>query len=69
MAGPAGSSAWPHRMHGTCALCALPARPGPPARALSTRVADRVVVRKAERKLYLMKGNTVLRTFKVALGL
>jgi murein L,D-transpeptidase YafK len=31
--------------------------------------ADRVVVRKAERKLYLMKGNAVLRSFKVALGL
>ncbi len=31
--------------------------------------ADRVVVRKAERKLYLMRGQTVLRSFKVALGL
>ena len=31
--------------------------------------ADRVVVRKSERKLYLMKGDAVLRTFKVALGL
>jgi murein L,D-transpeptidase YafK len=31
--------------------------------------ADRVVVRKAERKLYLMKGKEVLRSFKVALGL
>jgi len=31
--------------------------------------ADRVIVRKAERKLYLMKGDAVLRTFKVALGL
>jgi murein L,D-transpeptidase YafK len=32
-------------------------------------VADRVVVRKAERKLYLMKGSAVLRSYKVALGL
>jgi murein L,D-transpeptidase YafK len=31
--------------------------------------ADRVVVRKAERKLYLMKGKEVLRSFRVALGL
>jgi murein L,D-transpeptidase YafK len=32
-------------------------------------LADRVVVRKSERTLYLMKGRTVLRSFKVALGL
>lgn len=31
--------------------------------------ADRVVVRKSERKLYLMKGDAVLRSFDVALGL
>ena len=31
--------------------------------------ADRVLVRKSERKLYLMRGDRVLRTFKVALGL
>ncbi|HEX2495140.1 MAG TPA: L,D-transpeptidase family protein [Steroidobacter sp.] len=32
-------------------------------------LADRVVVRKSERKLYLMSGEGVLRTYKVALGL
>ena len=32
-------------------------------------VADRVVVHKAERRLYLMHGNTVLRSYRVALGL
>ncbi len=31
-------------------------------------LADKVVVRKAERKLYLMNNGAVLRTFKVALG-
>lgn len=31
--------------------------------------ADHVVVRKAERKLFLMKGHKILRTFKIALGL
>ena len=31
--------------------------------------ADRVVVRKSERRLYLMKGDTVLRSFRVALCL
>lgn len=40
-----------------------------PARAAGLDSADRVVVRKAERKLYLMQGATVLRSFKVALGL
>ena len=32
-------------------------------------LADRVVVRKGERKLLLMRGEDVLRTYKVALGL
>ena len=32
-------------------------------------LADRVVVRKSERRLYLMHGETVLRTYRVALGL
>jgi murein L,D-transpeptidase YafK len=40
-----------------------------PASGATIDGADRVVVRKAERKLYLMKGGAVLRTFKVALGL
>lgn len=32
-------------------------------------LADKVVVRKGERKLYLMNNDAVIRTFKVALGL
>ena len=32
-------------------------------------VADRVLVKKAERRLYLMRGNDVLRAYRVALGL
>ncbi|MGH8259831.1 MAG: L,D-transpeptidase family protein [Steroidobacteraceae bacterium] len=32
-------------------------------------IADRVVVRKSLRRLYLMRGDTVLRSYKVALGL
>ncbi|HTY50405.1 MAG TPA: L,D-transpeptidase family protein [Steroidobacteraceae bacterium] len=32
-------------------------------------MADRVVVRKAERRLYLMRGDTVLRSYRIALGL
>jgi murein L,D-transpeptidase YafK len=39
------------------------------ALAASVERADRVVVRKAERMLYLMRGAEVLRSFKVALGL
>ena len=31
-------------------------------------LADRVLVRKGERKLYLLRGEDVLRTYKVALG-
>jgi murein L,D-transpeptidase YafK len=33
------------------------------------QLADRVVVRKSERHLYLMRGETVLRSYRVALGL
>jgi len=32
-------------------------------------VADRVVVRKSQRRIYLMRGNAILRAYKVALGL
>lgn len=32
-------------------------------------IADRVLVKKAERRLYLMRGNDVLRAYRVALGL
>jgi hypothetical protein len=32
-------------------------------------IADRVVVRKSLRRIYLMRGNAVLRSYKVALGL
>jgi murein L,D-transpeptidase YafK len=32
-------------------------------------MADRVVVRKAERRLYLMRGDSVLRSYRIALGL
>jgi murein L,D-transpeptidase YafK len=45
--------------------CALP----PLAGAANLQIADRVLVRKAERKLLLIRGDSVLRTFKVALGL
>jgi murein L,D-transpeptidase YafK len=44
---------------------------GVPAAASTTvlETADRVIVRKAERKLVLMRGDRVLRSFDVALGL
>lgn len=32
-------------------------------------LADRVIVRKSERRMYLMQGDTVLRSYRVALGL
>lgn len=39
------------------------------AAAAALEMADRIVVRKAERRLYLMNGERVLRSFRVALGL
>ncbi len=40
-----------------------------PAQASAIEMADRVVVHKSERKLLLMRGERVLRSFPVALGL
>jgi murein L,D-transpeptidase YafK len=40
----------------------------PPAKPTQV-MADRVVVRKAERRLYLMRGESVLRSYRIALGL
>lgn len=40
-----------------------------PAGAMGFAAADRVVVRKSERMLYLMQGEAVLRSFRIALGL
>jgi murein L,D-transpeptidase YafK len=37
--------------------------------ASGTMLADRVIVRKGERRMYLMRGDTVLRSYRVALGL
>jgi murein L,D-transpeptidase YafK len=55
---------------GTAAGDALPYH----ARAMASvgvelPLADRVLVRKSERRLYLMRGNDVLRAYRVALGL
>lgn len=55
---------------GTAAGDALPYH----ARAMASLgvelpLADRVLVRKAERRLYLMRGNDVLRAYRIALGL
>lgn len=49
-------------------LLTMPA-PWSTATATSFEMADRVVVRKTERRLYLMRGNEVLRSFRIALGL
>ena len=40
-----------------------------PAQATDMGLADRVIVKKSERKLYLMNGSDVLRSFDIALGL
>jgi murein L,D-transpeptidase YafK len=42
---------------------------GDASTAASPLLADRVVVRKSERRLYLMRGESVLRSYRVALGL
>src|SRR3982750_1455989 len=55
---------------GTAAGAALPANARAMASAgLELPLADRVLVRKSERRLYLMRGGDVLRAYRVALGL
>lgn len=60
-------SAW-RRLSTICLLALLGSAPAP-VTAAAIEMADRVVVRKAERQLLLMRGERVLRTFDVALGL
>jgi murein L,D-transpeptidase YafK len=50
-----------------CAALLVLAPATAPAAALE--MADRIVVRKGERRLYLMNGERVLRSFRVSLGL
>jgi murein L,D-transpeptidase YafK len=50
-------------------LVALAGGGVPVANGSAIEMADRVVVHKAERKLLLMRGDEILRTFDVALGL
>jgi murein L,D-transpeptidase YafK len=50
-------------------LLALAGGGFPMANGSAIEMADRVVVHKAERKLLLMRGDEILRSFNVALGL
>lgn len=50
------------------AVFAVLALPGAPALSNTQGYVDRVVVSKTERKLYLIKGQDVIRTYTVALG-
>ncbi|HTV49558.1 MAG TPA: L,D-transpeptidase family protein [Steroidobacteraceae bacterium] len=45
------------------------ARPASTRLGESLPLADHLVVRKAERRLYLMRGDSVLRSYRIALGL
>jgi murein L,D-transpeptidase YafK len=45
------------------------ARPASTQLSQPLPLADRLVVRKAERRLYLMRGDSVLRSYRIALGL
>ncbi len=56
------------RLPGLVLLAAIFAAPSA-APASAIEMADRVVVRKSERQLLLMRGDRILRSFEVALGL
>jgi murein L,D-transpeptidase YafK len=47
-----------------CAFCVVPV-----LSAAEIETAERVLIKKSERKLYLYKGETVLRAMDIALGL
>ncbi len=71
MGGPLPGSAFrgARCLAGSLLACLVAAGSIAPAAATIVERADRVIVRKADRKLYLMRGDEVLRTFNVALGL
>jgi murein L,D-transpeptidase YafK len=48
---------------------ALPPAPMAPSLSATVPVADQVLVRKSERRLYLLRHGEVLRSYRVALGL
>jgi murein L,D-transpeptidase YafK len=52
-----------------CLLLAAVAALGVTAKATEIAAADHIIVRKAERKLYLYSGSRLLSSYKVALGL
>ena len=56
------------RLPGLVLLAVIGAAPST-APASAIEMADRVVVRKSERRLLLMRGDRILRSFDVALGL
>ncbi|MDH5254487.1 MAG: L,D-transpeptidase family protein [Gammaproteobacteria bacterium] len=58
----------PLRLPGLVLLAVIGAAPST-APASAIEMADRVVVRKSERRLLLMRGDRILRSFDVALGL
>jgi murein L,D-transpeptidase YafK len=47
----------------------LPSAPRAPSQSATVPIADEVVVRKSERRLYLLRHGEVLRSYRVALGL
>src|ERR1035438_9541597 len=46
-----------------------PAEGGPTGLSATMPVADQIIVRKSQRRLYLMRRGEVLRSYRVALGL
>ncbi len=72
---PFGAIAWAHGARAERVSITPPASLAGPAEhetlgpSEQLPLADRVVVRKSLRRLYLMRGSTVLRSYKVALGL
>lgn len=72
----AGSAAWAHDEPATQLERVSIRSPGSLSRSTqpldsagTLPVADHIVVRKSQRRLYLMRGNTVLRSYRIALGL
>jgi murein L,D-transpeptidase YafK len=61
--------AWPTPLEIRCVLMLAAACLAGSAVASNLEVADRVVVHKSERKLLLLRGERVLRTMDIALGL
>ncbi len=69
LAGPGGYAPAPGEGVGSAGTASLSAPGGLAAPAAPLPQVERVLVRKSERRMYLMRGDEILRSYRISLGL